>query len=100
VITRPRDNRPPRVIHVTDLGRCLIWRAGKIPERTLLRRLIRDPDASLTWPEATKLRTWLSRQIWAQKTRAVELDLLIGWTYDAEERWFITQRRRSRALRP
>jgi hypothetical protein len=97
----------PGVPHVTDLGRRLIWRAGKIPERTWLRRLIRDPDAYLTSIEAAKLRRWLSRQIWAQKTRALELELLIGWTYDAERRWtpprprrgFITQRRRPRSLR-
>jgi hypothetical protein len=95
------------VVHVTDLGRCLIWRAGKIPERMWLRRLIRDPYAALAPTEAHKLRRWLARQVWAQKTRAVELELLIGWTYDAERRWkpdrprrgFITQRRGPRPLR-
>jgi hypothetical protein len=92
--------------HVTDLGRCLIWRAGKIPERTWLRRVIRNPDAALAPMEATRLRMWLARQGWAQKTRALELELLIGWTDEAERRWtparprrgFITQRRGPRPL--
>jgi hypothetical protein len=105
-MTPPRNDMP-QLVHVTDLARCLIWRAGKRPERTWLRRLLRDQYASLTPMESTKLRTWLSRQVWAQKTRAVELDLLIGWTYDAEQHWkprrprrgVITQRRGPRALR-
>jgi hypothetical protein len=113
MVTRPAerggmtDPVMPRLLHVTDLGRALIRRAGTSPERTWLRRLIRDPNAYLTAIEAAKLRRWLARQVWAQKTRTVELELLIGWTYDAERlskpgrprRGFITQRRGPRLLK-
>jgi hypothetical protein len=83
-MTQPLNWRP--VGFVTELGRCLIWRAGRVPERAILRRLVRNVDATLTPTEATQLRRWLSRQIWARRQHAVALDLLIGWVDDAETR--------------